>query len=1089
MNLIHLSTRRPVAISMVALAILLFGMVSLGRLPVTLLPELNYPTLTVRTELPGAAPTEVETLISKPMEEALGVVRGIREVRSVSQAGQSDVTLEFDWGTQMDYAVLDVREKLDTLDLPDEAERPVVLRFDPSEDPIVRLGLAFKPEPGKVRQVSEADLKRLRRVAEDMVQRPLQASPGVAAVKISGGLEDEVQVRVDLHKMASLGITLKDISDRLAAENANISGGRVDEGTASYLVRTLNQFQSLDEIRDTILVARGDRPIYVKDVAEISSGFKEREAIIRLDGEEAVEISLYKEGDGNTVKIARSALQRVEALRKALPPDMELKLLYDQSVFIQQAIDSVSQSALIGGLLAVFVLYLFLRDAWTTAVVSVAIPASVIATFNVMYGAGLTLNIMSLGGIALAIGMLVDNAIVVLENIARKREHGLPPLMAAEVGTREMAGAVVASTLTTVAVFFPMVFVEGIAGQLFSDQALVVSASLVVSLLVAMTLIPMLASREARPGQIHPADPLVGEGRARRGLSRTRWFVLETLPSALLRPLVWLWRALVWLLTHLLRPLATVWGRGFERLSQVYARALDRTLQQRGLVIAMAVLLFAGSLGLAKTLGVELIPPFNQGEFMAELKLAPGTPLESTDALVRRLSAKFIGDPRLAANYSVAGTGNRLDANAESGGRNTGTLNFVMARNAFSAEDALQDELRPLLDALPGVSYQFTRPALFTLSTPLEIEVAGYNLDELRRVSEALRSRMLASDRFTEVETTQAPGQPEIQIEFDQERAAALGLDTSELAERVVGAVQGDVATRYRLADREIDVLVRGQAADRTSLQAVRDLVINPESPRPVTLSSVADVQLHSGPSEIRRQDQQRVVLLSANITHGDLGQAVSELQGMIGSIAMPNGVSTTVSGQSEEMEVSFRSLQLALGLAVFLVYIVMASQFESLKQPFVILFTIPLAAIGAVLSLWITGMVVNVIALIGLIVLAGIVVNNGIVLITTINSLRLQGLPRHQAIIAAGQSRLRPIMMTTLTTVLGLLPVALAGGEGSEVSRPMAIVVVGGLSAATLLTLFVIPVVYTLIDGRERPLRVPEERDDHHGEQAGVLS
>lgn len=1071
MALSRISTRRPVAITMIAISVLLFGFVALSRLPVTLLPDLSYPTLTVRTELAGAAPEEVETLLARPIEEALGVIKGVRQVRSVSRPGSADVTLELAWGSNIDYAVLDVREKLDVLELPDEAERPVVLRFDPGEDPIVRLGLAFAPALDAAALGEDpARLKRLRRTAEDVIQRPLESVPGVAAVKISGGLEDEIQVRVDIHKLAAANLKVSDIVDRLQAENANISGGRIDEGSASYLVRTLNQFASLDEIRDTILLSANGRNLYLKDVAEVVSGFKERESIIRVDGQEAVEIALYKEGDGNTVRAAQTALKRIEQLRKALPPDMRLITLYDQSIFISQAIDSVAQGAAFGGVLAVLVLYLFLRNAWTTAVVSIAIPVSVIATFNFMYGAGLSLNIMSLGGIALAIGMLVDNAIVVLENIARKREQGLDALSAAETGAQEMAGAVTASTLTTVAVFFPLVFVDGIAGQLFADQALVVTASLLVSLVVAMTLIPMLAARAGRETELQPAAPVsMHAGRLRRGLARLRWLLLEQVPAALLMLLVWLWRLIGWLGSASLGRLAALWQRSFALLQARYASALQWTLRQRWSVLLAVAALSALALGAGRTLGVELIPPFNQGEFVAELRLAPGTPIERSDAVLSQLSVAHSGDPRLAANYSVAGTGNRLDANAEAGGENYGTLNFVLKPEAFAEEAALMHALRGPLAQVPGLDYRFTRPTLFTLNTPLEIEITGFDLNDMSRVAAMLRSQLQANDRFSEVESTLKPGHPELQLLFDQERAAALGLDTAELADRVVAAVQGEVATRFRLADRDIDVLVRADVANRSSAEALSELLINPESERPLRLSAVARLQLDSGPSEIRRIDQQRVIVVSANIEYGDLGEAVVQVERMIAALALPTGVRVEVSGQSEEMERSFRSLQLALALAVFLVYVVMAAQFESLRQPLVILFTVPLAGIGAVLSLWISGETVSVVALIGCIVLAGIVVNNGIVMIDTINRLRDSGMARAEAIVEGASTRLRPIMMTTLTTVLGLLPVALSGQEGAEISRPMAVVVVGGLSAATLLTLFVIPVLYTLIDRGDR--------------------
>jgi HAE1 family hydrophobic/amphiphilic exporter-1 len=1149
-GIIELSTRRPVAITMLTIAVLLFGFVSLQRLEVTLLPNLSYPTLTVRTELLGAAPTEIETLLSKPIEEAVGVIKNVRQVRSVSQAGRSDVTLEFNWGTGMDMAVLDLREKLDALVLPKEAVRPIVLRFDPSQDPIVRLGLSLKPpavegaKAGEAAPVaasiaSESDLKRLRRIAEEQVQKMLEGVPGVAAVKISGGLEDEVQVLVDLSRLSQLGLTLEQIGDRLRAENANISGGRVDEGTVSYLVRTLNQFKNLDEIRDTIVATREGRPVYVKDIADVRSGYKEREAIIRIDGAEAVEIALFKEGDANAVAVAEGALHRADTIRKVLSGDLQITTLYDQSVFIKQAINQVMRAAIEGGILAILVLYLFLHNAWITAVVGVAIPISVIATFNVMLGAGVSLNIMSLGGIALAIGLLVDDAIVVLENITRKHEGGMPLAQATVTGAQEVVAAVTASTLTTVAVFFPMVFVQGIAGQLFADQALVVTGSLLFSLIVSFTVTPMLVARDARLEPVPEGRPAVTRAQAMAGygvpsrhvpvlgpkfkwlgwlLRQIRWILgwvryglFEVVIPWVIRPvlilfagvgeerraragaalrawaergrgrrfglarmylalaglpLIWIFgRGIAGLLGTVLRPAAQVWQRGYKAMEDRYAPVLAWSLQNRGVVVGAATAMFVLSLLLLTRIGVELLPPFNQGEFRTEITLSPGTPLERTDATLQQLSATVRGDAALSANYSVAGTGNRLDTSADTGGENFGVLNLALKPQAYEQEGALMDKLRARLDGLPGLTYRFTRPTLFTLKTPLEIEVAGYDLDAIQKVSEQLRTRMLASDRYTEVETSLKPGHPELQIVFDQERAAALNLNTADLAARVARSVQGTVATRYRLEDREIDVLVRGREADRQSIAAVRGLVINPDAARPLTLSAVADVAMRTGPSEIRRLDQQRVIVLSANLVYGDLGEAVIELQGMIREVALPPGVAADVAGQSEEMEVSFRSLQLALALAIFLVYLVMASEFESLIHPFVILFTIPLALIGAVLALFVTGSVINVIALIGMIMLAGIVVKNGIVLIDLVNRLREEGMDRTQALIEGGRHRLRPILMTTLTAILGLLPMAVGGGEGAEVRAPMAITVIGGLIVSTLLTLVVIPVVYTLLD------------------------
>jgi hydrophobic/amphiphilic exporter-1 (mainly G- bacteria), HAE1 family len=551
----------------------------------------------------------------------------------------------------------------------------------------------------------------------------------------------------------------------------------------------------------------------------------------------------------------------------------------------------------------------------------------------------------------------------------------------------------------------------------------------------------------------------------RWALGLVRYYLLEVIVMWVVRIFVWIFGIVAWVLGKVMQPLAKVWQRGYKAMENRYVPVLGWSLDHRGTVLGAAAGMFALTLLLLTRIGVELLPPFNQGEFRTEVTLAPGTPLERTDEALQRLSSAVRGDPALSANYSVAGTGNRLDTSADTGGENFGVLNLALKPDHYDSEGVLMGRLREKLDGLPGMAYRFTRPTLFTLKTPLEIEIAGYDLAAIERVSEQLRARMLASDRYTEVETSLKPGHPELQIVFDQERAAALNLNTADLATRVARAVQGSVATRYRLEDREIDVLVRGREADRDNIDAVRNLVINPDAARPLTLSAVADIALRSGPSEIRRLDQQRVAVVSANLVYGDLGDAVAELQATIGQVAMPANVSATVAGQSEEMEVSFRSLQLALGLAIFLVYLVMASEFESLIHPFVILFTIPLALIGAVLALYVTGSVINVIALIGMIMLAGIVVKNGIVLIDLVNRLREEGMGRRAALLEGGRARLRPILMTTLTAILGLLPMAIGSGEGAEVRAPMAITVIGGLIVSTLLTLVVIPVVYTLLD------------------------
>jgi HAE1 family hydrophobic/amphiphilic exporter-1 len=1014
LKLVEVATRRRVAISMGAVTLVLFGLIALQDLKVNLLPDLSYPTLTVRTEYRGAAPEEIETLLTRPVEEAVGVVKNVRTVKSVSRAGQSDVILEFAWGADMDLAGLDVREKLEVLRLPLESSRPLLLRFNPATDPIMRLGL-IHGEPGS--GLEETSLKILRRYADEEIRKILEPIEGVAAVKISGGLEDEVQVDIDQRKMAQLNLTLEDLTGRLAAENVNVSAGRLEEGTQRYLVRTINQFGSVEEFGSLIVSTGEGRPVYLRDIATVRSGYSEREAIIRMNGREAVEIAVYKEGDANTVSVAEGVNARLKSLADELPEGVQMQTVDDQSIFIDNAIREVINAAVLGGLLAVLVIFVFLRNIWFTLTIALCIPVSIIATFFLMGQAGISLNIMSLGGIALATGLLVDNGIVVLENISRYRAEGEGLVPAAIKGASEVGGAVIASTLTTIAVFLPLAFVEGVAGQLFRDQALTVTFALAISLAVAVTLIPMMASASGH--KTLPREP----GSSRFG----NWFASS------------------------------------------YSRLLDAALRRKLLTLAVSTLLLAGAVVMLGRIGTELLPQLEQGRFDVTLEATPGTPLEETDRLAGDMQGLAAASPGVDYVYGVAGSGNRIDANPTESGENIARMLIAMKPSSSGPEqDEVITGLRARAADVAGLETSFSAPELLSFDKPLEIEIQGYDLESLRAASDRVLSILRGSDRFADVESSLERGHPEIQIFFDQERAAALGLTVKQLSDQVVGKIRGRVATRYSWRDRKIDVLVRLSEDERQSISAVRDLIVNPESDRPVPLSSVAEIKVAEGPAEIRRADQERMALVQANLAYGDLGSAVAEAEALLADVRLPYGLSMRITGQSEEMEASFRSLMFALGLAIFLVYLVMASQFESLLHPFVILFSIPLAAVGVALALWLTDTRLSVIVFIGLIMLAGIVVNNAIVLLDLINQLRERGLDRYRAIREAARLRLRPIMMTTLTTVLGLLPMALGLGEGAEMRTPMAVTVIGGLLTSTLLTLVVVPVMYSILDRRK---------------------
>ena len=1088
LGIVKLATERRVTIGMLTLAVIVFGFVALSRLKLNLLPELSYPSLTVRTDLPGAAPEEVENLVSKPIEEAVSVIKNVRQVRSISRPGESDVTLEFTWGTDMDYSGVDVREKIDALELPTEAKRPVLLRFDPSTEPVMRFGLVGKPTQMQAtgEDATVQQLRFLRTYADQDLTKALEAVDGVGAVKVSGGLEDEIQVLVDQGKLAELHLSNGQVADRLKAENVNLSGGLLEQGNQKLLVRTVNEFQSLDDIADSIVATKDDRPIYLRDVADVQRGYKERQAITRINGDESVELAVYKAGDANTVAVAKVVDEKIADLNQHLPAGLKLVKEYDQSVFISQAIGDVIDAAIIGGFLAALVIFFFLRNVWSTAVVSIAIPVSVIATFIAMYAGHITLNMMSLGGISLAIGMLVDSSIVVLENISRHRAMGKGTVDAVRQGTSEVGGAITAATLTTIAVFFPLVFVTGIAGQLFRDQSLTVTYSVVFSLFAALTLIPMLACLSVTgTNKLHVDGSGDNPPRAEPQRRVTRFLYKIPRGGSRLFTFLGTWlligfrkggKLLGTLLGYPLTPVMNAFGRTYGRLEEAYPRLIRWALAHKPHVLGIAAGSLVIALMLLPTLGVELIPQLSQGEFQVKLTLPPGTPLTQTDATVHQVQEAAAKLPDVATTYSVAGTGNRLDANPVDAGENTGSLNVVLKPGASHRdENAAMEGLRATLAAMPGVSYKFERPSLFTFSTPLEVEIVGYNLDTLSQVSDRVAQLLGSSPRFADVKNTMQTGQPEIQIHIDAARAAQLGLLSSDIADTLVSKVRGDVATRYTLHDRKIDVLVRNREDERASLADIRALIINPGADQPVPLSAVADVTLAEGPGEIRRVGQERVALVSASVAQGDLGSAAAEANALLAKMSLPSGVFVRVAGQNEEMQSSFRSMQFALGLAIFLVYLVMAAQFESLIHPLVIMFSVPLALVGAVFALFITQTTISVVVFIGLIMLAGIVVNNAIVLVDLVNQLRSRGMERDAALVEAGRSRLRPIVMTMLTTTLGLLPMALGLGQGSEIRAPMAITVIGGILFSTLLTLVVVPVAYSLLDRKEIQPRTAE--------------
>ena len=1273
-HLFEMTTTRPVAILMIVIAVVVFGLVSYQRLSLNLMPDISYPTLTVRTEYPGAAPEEVEHTISRPIEQALGVVNQLVSIHSISKAGLSDVILEFEWGTDMNFATQDVREKLDYFYVED-AERPLILRYDPTMDPIMRLGV-----------YGDLNLFALRRIAEDEIKRELEGLSGVAAVKVKGGLEEQILVELNERQMAALDLNIATINARLAQENVNLAGGQLREGQTEYIVRTLNEFQDIAEIANLVIGRKGNVDIRLKDVANTHRTHKEREVITRVKGQECVEIEIYKEADANLVAVAQAVKRRVgsmeqlasiarileekyqqeaeaaeadtiatepaetdkektsddkekKAKKGELPPELQrliastlpkgvqIEILSDPSTFIQNAISEVKNTAFLGGLLAIFVLYLFLRRIAHTLIISVAIPVSIVATFAGMYLFDVSLNIMSLGGLALGVGMLVDNSIVVLESIFRCREEGDSIQRASIRGTSEVGGAVFASTLTTIAVFFPIVFVQGIAGQVFGDMSLTVVFALLTSLAVALFFIPMLASRRIEGSEEGVMRKLVradilrlnalssGNGKDENPKPKRRSFwtalarlphllfewiwrtaaVLGTMLSVLLKaifllllttlypviagalnvveriahserrrriPLVpwaesphvgrlsffqrvwetilyfgaphalgeslsgfwnWLKRGkLIWkilkaplsipaflylylrffiqlllelfgkiilcatilimlliisvfgliamILFPVFLPLLGLFDLAFRAISRVYPRLIGWSLRNKALVIGTAALLFALCwFGLIPRLGSELIPQVHQGEFSVDVTMPIGTPLEGTDAAIRPLERIILREESVDKIATTVGAEKTTMASSEEG-EHTGRITVQLARGGDlrDKEERAIQRLRKTFGDIPRVKTDISLPALFSFKTPIEVEIKGFNLQTLSLLSRKAESELGRIPGLYDVKSNIQRGHPEIQIVYNRERLSDYGLNLRDVAMLIRNKVQGRVPTEFRDRERKIDILVRIREEDKTTIHDLKRLVVNPGSRIAIPLSSVADIRLSEGPSEIRRIDQQRAALITANISGRDLESVTRDIERMLEDIEMPSDFTFDIAGQRREMQTSIDSLTFALALAIFLVYVVMASQFESLLHPLVIMFTIPLALIGVVIVLWAFDISLSIVVFIGLIMLAGIVVNNAIVLIDYINHLRKNGMERVEAIIQGGQVRLRPILMTTATTVLGLLPMALGLGEGAEIRTPMALTVIAGLISSTLLTLIVIPTVYAAVDRKE---------------------
>ena len=1034
MNLSALAVRRGVTFAMAYLIVVGFGLFSLARLQLDLYPDISFPTVIVITTYTGASPEDVETLITRPIEGAVSSAKGAEEIDSTSRQSASVVQVKFGWGKDMEAAETDVRRNLEMVKgfLPDDAEDPLVFAFDPSMQPIVMLMLTG-PYP----------LDELRRIAEREIEPRLARLPGVASAQTEGGLEREIHVVLDPVRVAAYGLDVNAVLGAVYRENTQSPGGSIEQGSLDFTIQARGKYGSVEEIGQVVVgMSRGTglpQPIRLDEVARVEDTFFESQRILEVDGEPAVWMMVRKQSGANTVRAAEAVLEALPQIKRAAAAEVDFKIIFDQSEFINLSLGNLSQTALMGVGIAFLVLLLFLRNVRSSLIVATAIPVSVITTFAVMDQTGMTLNVLSMAGLALAIGMLVDNAIVVLENIFRLREEGVEGWAAAIRGAREVGTAVTASTLTTVAVFVPILFVPGIAGVMFRDMAITICFSLGVSLVVAVTFIPLGASR------------LLASERMQQAIQRAR-------------------------------------GQDvFSRLRDAYGRALDRSLRHRWVVALLLVLVLAGTGALAVLLPTEFVAQGDDSFLYAGIQTPIGNNLAETYKVFKEAEKVIEQTVRPEERRLIA-----LDAGVGKGfvsifakGVHAGNFRVRLERpgQRERSKKELEDVLRVALDQVPGVDATVAMPFnMMGGEGDLEVEIRGWDLDTSRRVGLELREQLSALADMSSVTFSMEDQKPEVRVVFDRRKMGQLGLSTAAVGNAISAYFMGRTAGRYAEGGDEYDIVVRYAKEHRLDVSELRRMPVVTPAGQVVSLANIADVEIGLGPVDISRIDQGRVTKLACYLRatwtddegqpqRKDLRRSIERVRQVLEAYPWPKDFTYNIGGSAEDFLASFKWLGVALLVAVLLVYMVMASQFESLRQPFIILFTVPLAAVGVVLMFTLSRSTMDVSSMIGVIMLVGIVVNNGIVMIDAANRQRQLGADRVAAISTAARIRMRPVLMTSFTTILAMVPLALQLGEGSEGWAGMAKAVIGGLLAATLLTLFVVPTMYTLFARKvERP-------------------
>jgi HAE1 family hydrophobic/amphiphilic exporter-1 len=1010
--------------------IILLGVLSMFRLPVDLLPDVSYPSLTVRVGYAGVGPLEIEELITRPIEQAMSAVAGLERLESTSSEGSSRVTLNFAWGTDLNEAADDVRNRLDRVRgrLPEEAEAPIMFKFDANTFPIMGVGVEGVD--------AEFDRVALREMAEHDLSPRLERVSGVASVSVEGGLRRQIHVELSKEKVRALDLPVDRIIGLLRSENQNIPVGEIDEGDTTYLVRSQGQFENLDEIREMVVMTRQGVPVYLRDIAEVKDSTEDLRSFTRINGKPGVRMRVTKQSGKNTVEIADAVRVEIERINREMPA-LRLAVLDDSSIFIKRSIDAVKEHAMIGAFLVILIIFLFLRDLRSTVIICTSIPISVIGTFALLYFAGYTLNTMTFGGLALGIGMIVDASIVVLENTFRHMEHGKDRMQASIDASEEVWSAILASTLTHIAVFVPLLFLTGVSSILFKQLSIVVMFSLTMSLFVAVTIVPVLCSRLLK------LPPPVDQ---RKGITGRLYTTSE---------------------------------RVLNNMDYAYSRLIGRALHHRPTVLGVGAALVVVAFLILPTIGFELMPVTDEGEVQVNAELPVGTRIERAQDVALRLESLLPEYVKEQDTIITQAGGGGFGGGTAS--RTQATIRLVpKADRTRSSEEIARTLNTQLAGIIPGVIIT-TRASggnramdrlLGGGDSRLALEIRGDDLAEAQRVSVDAKAIMDKVAEVRNVRISRDDGRPELAILVDRPKAALLGLSVSSVASSIRTSVGGTQAAFFRQAGNEYPIVVRLREEDRNRVDDINDILVGTPQGQVLQAKNLLALRNQTGPTEIQRKNQERIVRVTAEpqVTLSDAVQAIND---RLPEVRVSQDFQVGFGAEVEAQGQAFQQLQWVLILAILLVYAVMASQYESLRDPFIIMFSVPLAAIGVVAALKLTGTTFSLQAYIGVIMLAGIVVSNAILLVDYTNILRRRDhMPLREAVETAGRTRLRPILMTTLATILGLVPMSLGIGEGAELQAPLARVVIGGLAASTMITLVFVPTVYTIFEEGWKGLR-----------------